>query len=840
MKLLCIDGNSVANRAFYGIKLLSTRDGRYTNAIYGFLNIFLKLLDDYKPDAVAAAFDLRAKTFRHEMYKEYKGTRKAMPEELAQQMPVLRQLLADLGYRVVTCEGYEADDILGTLAAACEKDGDECLIATGDRDSLQLIDTGATVLLTTTHFGRGELSVMDKAAVETQYGVSPNQLIDVKALMGDSSDNVPGVAGVGEKTALALISRFGSLDGVYENIDSPEIKSGVREKLKNDRDSAYLSKKLVTISAEVPVDRDTNNYKKSAGDPHKAAETLRELEMHSVADRLGLSSAVAAEKKEQEQLTASAPGTDELKAAEKLYIVPSESGFAATDGEKAYLLDKTALKAALSNEKTKKSCYDAKALWHFALGAGTEPNGLAFDVKLAAYLLNPSASGYEPERLAAEYRVECPAECGQLPGLMALPALDEKLSSLLQDEGMTALLRDIELPLSGVLAKMENEGFLVDTAGIAKFGEELTEEINGELNEIYTLVGREFNLNSPKQLGEALFVTLGLPVVKKKKSGYSTDAETLEKLRGAHPVIDHILAYRSYQKLNSTYVQGLLRAADAGGRVHTVFNQTETRTGRISSTDPNLQNIPVRTELGGRLRRFFVAGEGNVLLDADYSQIELRVLAHMSGDEKMIAAFTGDKDIHTETASQIFRVAPQDVTPLLRRKAKAVNFGIVYGIGAFSLAKNTGVSVAEADKYIKDYLATYSGVHRYLEETVENAVKEGYVTTMYGRRRALPELANSNKGIQALGKRLAMNTPIQGTAADIIKIAMIRVQERLEKEKLDARLILQVHDELIVEASEKDADRAAMALEEEMENAALLSAPLVAEVGRGRCWYDAK
>lgn len=839
MKLLCIDGNSVFNRAFYAIKMLTTKDGRYTNAIYGFMNILLKLRGQYAPDAVAVAFDLPGKTFRHEQYDQYKATRKGMPPELAEQMAPLKELLGDLGYRIVTAEGYEADDVLGTFAKHCAAD-ELCYIATGDRDTLQLVDDNVRVLLTTTQMGRGETAEIDPAAVREKYGVEPAQLIDVKGLMGDSSDNIPGVPGVGEKTALMLIQRFGSLEGVYDNLDADDIKPGVRQKLTDNKDLAFLSRQLATICTDVPVDTDPASYVPTAGDPAAAAALLGELEMHSFIEKFGLDAAVSATEDgdaiaeiELQPLT-----QESLDALQVLYLYSDGSGYYAAAGGRGYRLDKATLRMALCAGKDIR-CYDSKRLYHAAIDGGYTADNITFDLKLAAYLLNPSSSGYAPSALAHEYRAQPLFGCEE-PALGLIEPLCKKLAALLEEQGMRKLHDDIELPLAAVLADMESAGFLLDTEGLRAFGKELEAQIEKEQQQVYDGVGYAFNLNSPKQLGKALFEDLGLPAGKKTKSGYSTNAETLDKLRGAHPVIDHILEYRTYQKLNSTYVEGLLKAVDATGRVHTEFKQTETRTGRISSREPNLQNIPIRTELGSRFRKFFIAPQGRELLDADYSQIELRVLASVSDDPRMIEAFRQDRDIHTETASEIFRVPRDQVTPELRRRAKAVNFGIVYGIGAFSLAQDTGVSVKEAGSYIDGYLATYSGVARYLDKTVADAERDGYVTTLYGRRRALPELASSNRMLVSLGKRLAMNTPIQGTAADIIKIAMVKVWRRLKAEALDAKLILQVHDELIIESAAKDSARAAQLLKEEMEGAAALAVPLEADVGKGRNWYEAK
>ncbi len=847
MKLLAIDGNSIVNRAFYGIKLLTTKDGRYTNGIVGFMNILLRLLGEEKPDAVAVAFDLPAPTFRHKAFDGYKGTRKGMPAELAGQMPLLKELLADLGYRMVTAEGYEADDILGTLAAAAASSGDECVIATGDRDSLQLVSPSTRVLLASTQMGRSVTVRMDEAAVRAKYGVSPRQLIEVKALMGDASDNIPGVAGIGEKTALSLIAEFGTLAGVYEHLDSDKIRPAVRAKLERGKEQAEMSRYLAEIVTDAPIETAPAAYRKGEGDPAAAARLLASLEMQGLLDKLGLSPAPAASPAEGKQeplprlepqplaLPLPAPAAIARRTgaeAEEYLIVSGGALYTAGAEDPAFL-------QLLADGGVKKRVFDAKPLHALAQRQGRRAEGIAFDGKLAAYLLNPAAAGYDPVRLAAEYSV-APAFAAEDPAAGLLEPLFDALAAALDAQGMTALLAEIEQPLAEVLASMELAGVQVDPDGMRAFREELRAALAGELAEIYRLVGYEFNLNSTRQLGDALFSKLGLPAKKKTKNGWSTNAETLESLRGVHPVIDHILLYRSYQKLNSTYVEGLLRVVGPDGRVHSVFSQTDTRTGRISSSEPNLQNIPVRTELGSRLRRYFVAPAGWVLLDADYSQIELRILAAISGDEKMQAAFAAGEDIHRATASRIFGVPFELVTPQLRSRAKAVNFGIVYGIGAFSLAKDVGVSVGEADRFIKNYLNEYAGIREYMQRTVEEGRKKGYVTTLYGRRRPLPEINAANRNVRALGERMAMNTPIQGTAADIIKLAMIRVHRRLLAEGLRARLVLQVHDELIVEAPAEEAQRAAAILGEEMERAADLPVKLIAEVKEGATWYDAK
>ena len=839
MKLLVLDGNSLVNRAFYGIKILTTKDNRPTNAIYGFLNILLNLLRENQPDEVAIAWDLKAPTFRHKMYDGYKATRHGMPEELAQQMPVLKELLAELGFVMVSREGWEADDLLGTLSAAAAARGDECLLATGDRDSLQLVNEHVTVLLAATRGGRSETVPMDPEAIREKYGLeTPRQLIEVKSLMGDTSDNIPGVPGVGEKTALALVQAFGSLDEVYNHLDDPRIKPGVRKKLTENEDKARLSHTLGEIRLDAPIDTAPGTYRRGPGEPEKAAALLASLEMHSLIPRLGLteSAAPAAPAEERALAASDAPLTGRVFLA----ALPAGDGWAAVDESGSlFRLESSALTDLLDSPDAHLWVFDAKPLYHLALAAGGVGRAIEFDGKLAAYLLNPAASKYELSALAAEYGVEpaftCPdaPDAGLLTGL--LPLLDQKLTEL----GMDKLLREIELPLARVLADMERTGMLVDRDGIAAFGDELRDQLNACLGRIYEQVGYSFNLNSPKQLGEALFDKLGLPHRKKTKSGYSTDAATLESLRSYSPVIDDILEYRSCQKLLSTYADGLLKVIGPDGRVHSTFLQTEARTGRLSSTEPNLQNIPVRTEQGSRLRGFFVAKPGCILLDADYSQIELRILAHISGDAAMQEIFRTGGDIHRSTAARIYGMPPKMITPRLRSSAKAVNFGIVYGIGAYSLSRDIGVTVKEAEAFIQSYLDSFPGVRRYMDDTIAFGKEHGYVATLFGRRRALPELTSSNFNVRALGERMAMNTPIQGTAADVIKLAMVRVWQRLRDEGLTARLILQVHDELIVEAPLEEADKAAQILGEEMEHAVNFAVPLTADVTRGHTWLEA-
>ncbi len=833
MKLLAIDGHSIVNRAFYGIKLLTTRDGRYTNALVGFFNILTKLTGAEAPDEVAVAFDLKAPTFRHKMYAGYKAQRKGMPDELAAQMPVLKEMLTALGYKIVTCEGYEADDILGTLAAACRARGDECVIATGDRDSFQLVGGPVRVQYEGTKAQR-----IDEDAVRERYGVAPAQMIDVKSLMGDSSDNIPGVTGIGEKTALALIQTFGSLEGVYGHLDDARIKKGVRAKLEAGREQAEMSRTLARIVCTAPIDTAPGAYRRGAPDAEKARALFTECEMFSTLAKLDL---------EEPETPDTRPDTPVRQAPAaplggRVYLCPAPGGWHAAQSGGVWFFEdgSPALAELCADAGAEKFCFDAKPLFRAALAAGKTAQNIAFDAKLAAYLLNPAASDYTPARLAGEYGVKGDFRCDEAPDAPLMAPLCQALAGVCEAQGMAGLLRDIELPLCAVLADMEHRGILVDKAGIEAFGHELAAALEEELAAIYGIVGYEFNVNSPKQLGKALFEDLGLPTRKKTKSGYSTNAETLESLRRYSPVIDHILQYRVYQKLNSTYVEGLLKVVGPDGRIHSTFNQTETRTGRISSNEPNLQNIPVRTPLGSRFRRYFIASEGCTLVDADYSQIELRVLAHVSGDEAMRAAFCSGEDIHRATAAKMYGVAPQQVTPAMRTSAKAINFGIMYGKGAYSLSRDLGITVKEAEDFIEAYLGTYPGVRRYMEQTIAHGRENGYVSTLFGRRRPLPELTAPNFNVRAQGERMAMNTPIQGTAADVIKLAMIRVYRRLAAEGLRAKLILQVHDELIVEAPLGEADAVRAIVKEEMERAADFAVPLTADVHEGRTWYDAK
>ena len=856
MKLLALDGNSILNRAFYGIKLLTTKDGtKFTNGIYGFLNILLRLKEDVSPDAVAIAFDVKAPTFRHEMYSGYKANRKGMPPELAQQMPPLKDLLSAMGYKILEAPGWEADDILGTLAANCGND-DFCYIATGDRDSLQLVRNNVNVLLASTKMGRPQSVKYDCDKIKEEYFVTPEQMIDIKALMGDTSDCIPGVAGIGQKTAQDLISRFGSIDEIYSNIDTIDIKKGIHDKLVNDKEMAYLSRDLGTIRTNAPVDGDYSAYIPADPDAFRVTSILAELEMYKMIERLDLK---APEKKEEECSEAVCVNCFDQEDLKLLFNLLKKSGsayFTFDSGEFLFAMENGVAKVSAENEgysafcsdflfepSIKKYTYNVKQLYSFFYDYGNdiEINGICGDAMLSAYVINPSSGAYDLKRIIEEYAsTEIPEENEATFFTAHLPKAFERMNKLIDEHNQTRLLEEIELPLARVLASMEREGFLVDAEGIEKFGNDLQKRIEVLVAEIYDEVGYEFNLNSPKQLGEALFVKMGLPAKKKTKSGYSTNAEVLEGLAADYPVVAKILEYRTLAKLKSTYCEGLLKVIGSDGRIHSSLNQTETRTGRISSTEPNLQNIPVRSELGREMRKFFMAKDGCVLVDADYSQIELRVLAHMANDKNMITAFNNGDDIHAITASQVFNMPLMMVTPIMRSRAKAVNFGIVYGIGAFSLAKDIGVTRAEADSYIKGYLANFGGVRDYMKDVVEKAKEKGYVETVFARRRYLPELTSSNAMMRAFGERVALNMPIQGTAADIIKIAMIRVYETLKKQCLKAKLIMQVHDELIIEAPEEEANIVAGIIKREMENAVKMRVTMQADVGIGKTWYESK
>ena len=827
--VLAVDGNSIINRAYFGVRPLTNGKGQRTEAIYGMLHIVTSACERVNADSVLAAFDLHAPTFRHRMYDGYKSGRKGMEEELRAQLQPAKDLLTALGYKVLSLEGYEADDILGTIAAKAEEEGDRCYILTGDRDSLQLISDTTNVLLA----GK-ETVLYDRAAFKEKYGISPEQFVDAKALMGDSSDNIPGVPGVGEKTALPLIAQFGSLDGVYEHLDDPSIKGGVRLKLENFKESAYLSQKLARICRSVPIELDFSPAVRAP----ELGEMLADLGFSTYISKWGLNKSEQAAKADEvaykdlpaAELCARKGPAAVLFEGDDLLLTNEEGSFRVSSPDAFTLTEFFApgRDVTVSDSKSFYAGLDARGIDDFEVSD---------DLSLAAYVLSSTDGDYTLPGLCLRYL----SESIEKENTDAVYRLRPVLLDRLKKEGSYKLYKEVELPLSKVLFNCEKTGVLIDAEGVEAFGEKLKDETEKKEKEIYALAGREFNIQSPKQLGAVLFDEMGLivPGLKKTKSGYSTSAETLEQLR-YEPIVREVLDYRQLSKLRSTYTEGLLKVADEHRRVHTKFTQTVTATGRLSSVEPNLQNIPVRTELGRELRRFFIAPEGRVLIDADYSQIELRLLAAVAGDERLIGAFKKGADVHAITASEVFHVPLEDVTPELRKRAKAVNFGIVYGISAFSLAGDLGIPRYEADNYIKRYFATYPAVEAYLRESVASAQKDGYVTTLFGRRRYIPELTSGKGALKKFGERVAMNSPIQGTAADVIKIAMVAVDRALKKEAPDARLILQVHDELIVEAAEKDAAKAAEILRREMEGAAELPVPLTVELNVGKSWYDCK
>ena len=839
MKLLILDGNSVINRAYYGVKPLTTRDGLFTHAIYGFLNILDRMEKEEQPEAVCVAFDLKGPTFRHLQYDGYKATRHGMPEELAQQMPVMKDVLRAMNIPIYTAEGWEADDVIGTVGRICGEEDWECVIVTGDRDSLQLIDDHVTVMLETT---KGNIRY-DRAKFIEDYGFEPKKLIDLKALMGDSSDNIPGVKGIGEKTAKNLLMEFGSLDGVYENLDSKVIKPKQRENLTTYKDNAYLSYDLATIRPNAPIDFDPLDAVVRPYNNQELYNLFVRLEFVKLIDKYHLRGAdieTAPVMVDSEPLkrvdTLPAPGTPCA-----LYLAPDGSiGVAWAEGVTAV----TPLESWILNELLAGEgdfiLHDCKTSWHTLSSLGLPAPKAAFDTALAAYDLNPSASDYPVSKLATNFLGMNADDGDPVSCAEALWKLREPLTAELRDMGMEQLYNEIELPLCDVLYRMEKEGIAVDRPTLDAFGKMLSERIDDCEKLIYSFSDGPFNINSTKQLGVLLFETLGLPPVKKTKTGYSTNVEVLEKLKDKHPIIPAIMDYRMLTKLKSTYADGLMKVICDDGRIRTTFQNLVTATGRLSSTEPNLQNIPVRTDLGAEIRKMFVPKEGHVLVDADYSQIELRVLSHIADDTVMQDAFKSGLDVHTVTASQVFHVPFEEVTPLQRRNAKAVNFGIVYGISEFSLGEDLGVSRWEARDYIDSYLDHYQGVRRYMKQVVIDARDCGYTQTVYGRRRSIPELKSSNFNVRSGAERIALNTPIQGTAADLIKLAMIRVDKALREHFPVAKLILQVHDELIVECPEAIAAEVAALVSHEMETVATLNVPLTAEAKWGKSWYDAK
>ena len=851
MKLMILDGNSIVNRAYYGVRMLNAPDGTPTNAVYGFLAILQRLLDANSPDALCVAFDLPAPTFRHRQYALYKAQRKPMPDDLAVQMPLLKDVLSAMGIKQLSAEGWEADDVLGTVAKLCEADGWDCEIVTGDRDSFQLITEKTDVLHVKTAKGQTETIDYDLKRFNDEYGFAPPLMVDLKALMGDASDNIPGVAGIGEKTALDLIRRFGTIESIYSNLDTLDIKDSVRKKLSAGEESARMSYELATISREAPVElRPADAAWKMENRPELYA-ALSRLGFRRFIDKWGLtpgeSDTGSAEETAgvrvlPEKEISVSELTGRIAQADYVSVLYGEDISALTicDGEGIYSVSQLtageewdAFTDALFSDRIRKVSHGVKDFMGHALAANITPRGFIFDTELAAYVLDPTESAYPVDRLAARHLG------GERPAAQAVYELYPVLDAKLSEAGGRDLYYNIELPLCAVLADMERAGFLVDRAALAAYGDSMVSGINALQEEIWRYAGREFNINSPKQLGEVLFDELMLPAGKKTKTGWSTNADVLEKLVGKHPIISDILDYRMLTKLKSTYADGLIKVISPDGRIHTNFKMTVTATGRLSSTEPNLQNIPVRKELGSEIRKMFVAAPGCVLVDADYSQIELRLLAHISGDETMKNAFLTGEDIHAVTASQVFGIPLDEVTPQQRSHAKAVNFGIVYGISAFSLAQDIGVRPAEAKAYIDAYLEKYHGVREYMERVISEAKANGYVETLFGRRRPLPELKSSNFNTRSFGERVARNMPIQGTAADIMKLAMVNAHRRIQAEGLRSRLILQVHDELIAECPEDEAEHVKALLEEEMSGAVQLDVPLTANAKIGHTWAEA-
>ena len=843
MKLLILDGNSVINRAYFGVKPLTTREGLYTHAVYGFLNILERMEKEEQPDAVAVAFDLHGPTFRHLRYDGYKATRHGMPEELAQQMPYAKEILRAMSIPIYECQGWEADDVIGTVGRICSNNAWQCVIVTGDRDSLQLIDEHVSVKLVISKPGQTNTTLYTPEVFREEYGFEPKKLIDLKALMGDSSDNIPGVAGVGPKTAKELLAKFGSLDGVYANLSDASIRPKLREKLEAGKENAYLSYELATIIPEAPIDFAPEDAIKHPYHKKELYQLFQKLEFVRLIDKYGLRGAdfeAPIVETKLERLPQKDEIPENLSQCAVYAAADGSLGIAWNAGVCALTPMEVQMQQLCIPADAKLILHDSKTTRHRLAELDISCPAAWFDTALAAYDLNPSQSDYPVSKLSTTF-LGLNVEDGDAAGCAeAIWLLKPILEKELEKNGMTKLYNEIELPLCDVLYQMEHRGIAIDRKQLEQFGNMLTQRIADCEALIYSYSGGAFNINSPKQLGDLLFEKLGLPPVKKTKTGYATNADVLEKLKEKHPIIPAIMDYRMLTKLKSTYADGLMKEIREDGRIHTTFQNLVTATGRLSSTEPNLQNIPVRTDLGAEIRKMFVPKEGCVLVDADYSQIELRVLAHIADDKTMQQAFCSGEDIHTATASQVFGVDKEAVTPLQRRHAKAVNFGIVYGISEFSLAEDIGVSRYEAKEYINQYLATYHGVRDYMKKVVADARESGYTKTLYGRKRYIPELKSSNFNVRQGAERIALNTPIQGTAADLIKLAMIRVEDALQKSFPEAELLLQVHDELIVECPEAIAPQVAELVSREMEQVASLAVPLTAEAKFGKSWYDAK
>ncbi|CDD26650.1 dNA polymerase [Clostridium sp. CAG:452] len=879
-KLLLIDGNSIINRAFYGImgsKMLMTEDGTYTNAVYGFLSILFKELDDIKPEYLVVAFDLKAPTHRHKMYDKYKANRHGMPEELAMQMPILKETLKAMNVCIIEKEGYEADDILGTLAKWGQKEELEVTVLTGDRDSFQLIDKNIKVRIPRTKMGKTETEDYTVEKIEEEYGLEPLDLIEVKGLMGDTSDNIPGVPGVGEKTALNLIKQYKSIDEVYNHID--EQKGKLKEKLSENKDLAYLSRTLGTIDINAPIEKDLGAFQVEEWNKPEVLEIFKKLKFNRFIDRFALQENIGATSFSDSQInteiehekivdkTKLAELKQEIQENKAMYYYLTEEKFIiySPKTNKCFSIENIQdFKDIFEDKNILKCSYKQKEEFIILWNKGIEAKNLMFDIAIAGYILNSNINKYTIEYLANEYinfdiaeylsnteetgveqitlfdNAEEPKEDKTYIYAYAIYKLYNVLTQKMKEAGSIDLFNKIEMPLTEVLASMQYEGIYIDKQELLDFGKELQEKIDILTQEIYELTGEEFNINSTKQLGEILFEKLKLTAKKKTKTGYSTDVDVLEKIKYEHPVIEKILEYRQLQKLNSTYVEGLIPYIDETGRIHSKFHQTVTTTGRISSTDPNLQNIPTRMELGRKLRKVFKPEQGYIFVDADYSQIELRVLAHISEDKNMIEAFCNNEDIHAQAASKVFNIPLEEVTKEERTKAKAVNFGIVYGISEFGLGEQLGVSRKKAKEYIEQYLDKYSGIKEFMINIVEETKEKGYVETLYHRRRYVPELKSNNYMVRQFGGRVAMNTPIQGTAADIMKIAMINVYNKLKENNLKSKLIVQVHDEILVETLESEKEQVKQIVKEEMENVIKLKVPLLAEVEEGYNWYEAK